>query len=217
VVTHAQAVEQNLAEKYLLSELAEPDREEFEMHFFSCQECAAALNDGAIFIDTARDLVPAAVLPAPQPSLWERWFPQSSRPAFAAMAAALAIVSAGSMYQIRELQQRLDRFDAPRQVPAITLLASRRGPVQNVQIPRGAHEVQISVDVTADEVFPAYLIQMGSSTVRANAPSPGGLIQVLFPVSSLPQGEATIRVRGVRPDGSQSEVTNYLIKIQESP
>jgi hypothetical protein len=133
------------------------------------------------------------------------------------MAAALAIVSSGSLYQIRQLQQQLARFDAPRQVPAFTLLASRRGPVQSIAIPRSAHEVQISVDVTADDVFPAYLVQIGSNSVRANAPAPGGLVQVLFPVSSLPPGDATVRIQGIRPDGSQSEVTQYPIKIQESP
>ena len=217
VVTHAQALEQNLAEKYLLFELNEQEREAFEMHFFACQECAVALRDGAVFMDTARDLVPAAVVPDAKPSLWERWFPQSARPAFAMMAAALMLVCGGSLFQIRELQQRLARFDAPRQIPAFTLLASRRGPVQSISIPRGAHEIQISVDVTADDVFPAYLIQIGSSIVRASAPPPGGLVQVLFPVSSLPTGQASLRVQGVRPDGSQSEVTNYPVKIQESP
>jgi hypothetical protein len=211
-------VEQNLTEKYLLSELPEAEREEFELHYFSCPECAAALRDGALFVDAARDLLPPVSLPQPRPSFWERWFPGPARPAFAAMTALLVMVSGVSWQQVRQLQQKVAGYESPRQVPGFTLLASRRGPQQTFTVPKGAREVQFLLDVSADETFPRYEVQIGSGKpIPVVAPQAGGLVQILVPVTRLPRGLAALRVRGVRPDGSQADVNTYQINIQESP
>jgi hypothetical protein len=217
-VTHEQAVQQNLAEKYLLSELDEADREEFELHFFSCSDCAADLRDGALFIESGRTSIHAPLLPEPVPSFWERWFPVAARPTLAFMTAALVLVSGASLYQLTTLRQQIAGYQEPRQVPGFTLFTARRGPQQTIQIPKGAREVQIQLDVTSEETYASYRVQIGSlSPIPVSAPSPGGLVQILVPVSRLPQGEATIRVQGLRPDGSQTEVGSYQIRIQESP
>lgn len=55
-MTHTEAIERKLVEKYLLSDMGEAEREEFELHFFSCPACAADLKDGAMLIDSAKQI-----------------------------------------------------------------------------------------------------------------------------------------------------------------
>ena len=51
---HSQALRLHAAEKYLLGELAPEVREQFEEHYFECEECANDVKAGAAFIDCAR-------------------------------------------------------------------------------------------------------------------------------------------------------------------
>ena len=51
---HHQATQLTAVEKYLLEELAPELRDEFEEHFFDCQECATDLRATAGFIDAAK-------------------------------------------------------------------------------------------------------------------------------------------------------------------
>jgi len=41
---HQEALRRSAVEKYLLNEMPQPERDEFEEHFFGCQECAADLR-----------------------------------------------------------------------------------------------------------------------------------------------------------------------------
>ena len=61
---HHQATQLTAVEKYLLDELPPEVRDEFEEHFFDCQECATDLRATAGFIDAAKrefKVKPAAV------------------------------------------------------------------------------------------------------------------------------------------------------------
>ena len=51
---HNEALRLQAAEKYVLGELSPPLRNEFEAHFFECQECALDLKATAAFVDNAR-------------------------------------------------------------------------------------------------------------------------------------------------------------------
>jgi len=51
---HLQAVNTLAAERYLLEEMTDAERDEFEGHFFSCKDCAEDLRAGAVMIDGAR-------------------------------------------------------------------------------------------------------------------------------------------------------------------
>jgi len=51
---HSEALRQQAAEKYVLGELPKPLRDEFEQHFFDCQECALDVKAAAGFVDNAR-------------------------------------------------------------------------------------------------------------------------------------------------------------------
>ena len=55
---HSEAVEQMLAERYLLNELPPEMRDAFEEHMFDCPECAFDMRAGAAFIDEAKLQLP---------------------------------------------------------------------------------------------------------------------------------------------------------------
>jgi hypothetical protein len=59
-MTHAQAVEKQAPERYLLDEMPELERYAFEEHFFTCPECAEDVRTGALM----REAVGSGLLPA---------------------------------------------------------------------------------------------------------------------------------------------------------
>jgi hypothetical protein len=77
---HQEAIRLQAAEKYLLGELVPELREQFEEHYFDCQECAGGLRDLGAFVTASRlvlkEDVPAQIAPqlagAERPS-WFRW------------------------------------------------------------------------------------------------------------------------------------------------
>ena len=54
---HDEAVRKRVAEKYVLGELSPALREEYEEHFFDCQECALDVKAAAGFVDNAREIL----------------------------------------------------------------------------------------------------------------------------------------------------------------
>ena len=51
---HNEAVRIQATEKYVLGELPPPLRNDFEEHFFECQECAQNVKAAAEFVDNVR-------------------------------------------------------------------------------------------------------------------------------------------------------------------
>src|SRR5260370_25370453 len=53
-MNHGEAIRLGATEKYVLGELPQSLRDEFEEHYFECLECALALKAAAGFVDNAR-------------------------------------------------------------------------------------------------------------------------------------------------------------------
>lgn len=51
---HQDALRRGAVEKYLLDEIPQPERDEFEKHFFDCQECAEEMRTTAAFLAGAK-------------------------------------------------------------------------------------------------------------------------------------------------------------------
>jgi anti-sigma factor RsiW len=66
---HSEAIQQMIAERYLLDELTLDAREAFEEHLFDCPECALDLRAGAAFVEAAKAQLPKLAGAAPVPSL----------------------------------------------------------------------------------------------------------------------------------------------------
>lgn len=88
---HNQAVDLQLAVKYVLGELPPVQRDEFEDHYIDCPECAKDVHAAAAFADTAREVFreegrSEAPAPARERAGWFALFkPAFAMPAFAAL------------------------------------------------------------------------------------------------------------------------------------
>jgi anti-sigma factor RsiW len=54
---HERALEIQAVERYLIDDLSEAERNEFEEHFFSCEKCADEVRLGARFHAAAREVL----------------------------------------------------------------------------------------------------------------------------------------------------------------
>ena len=115
---HEVVVRQQMTESYLLGELQEKDREEFEAHFFDCPECARDVRAAALFLEQSKMLMAEELVhqPLPSPSTdmaavhrpaqkskagWFSWL----RPAFAVPALAMLLAVIGvQQYRLQHTQ-----------------------------------------------------------------------------------------------------------------
>jgi Putative zinc-finger len=103
MMDHAEAVQKLVAEQYLLGELSEREREEFEQHFFSCSDCAEAVNSGTVLVANARAVLAEGHALAADPAIarqkrWSFWAGWRPAPAMAVAGWIVAAVLAG--YQV---------------------------------------------------------------------------------------------------------------------
>ncbi len=88
---HNEAVRLQAAEKYVLGELPQNLREDYEEHYFECAECALDLKAAAVFVDTSREVLRAqpeksTKKAAAAGSGWFAWLrPVVAVPVFAAL------------------------------------------------------------------------------------------------------------------------------------
>jgi hypothetical protein len=220
-VTHSGAVANNLVEKYLLRELDEAEREEFEIHFFSCPECTTDLQDASLIVEGARRTAarPPVAVPErrkPQQSSWWTLFP--ARFAFPAMALLSTLLAVWLGQQNRAVRQELSYYQQPRQIAEFTLLPATRGPVPVFDVPRDAREIQFSMDIASDQPFVAYRCEIrnlsGARPVSMplKVAKPGQPVQVAIPAPPA-DSELQIRLSGVTATSSESEIFSQPVRL----
>src|SRR5438046_9901580 len=57
LMDHNQAVQLQAAVKYMLGELSQTQRDEYEEHYFDCAECAVDIQALVTFADTGREVL----------------------------------------------------------------------------------------------------------------------------------------------------------------
>ena len=105
---HGEAIRLGSTKKYVLGELPQSLCDEFEEHYFECQECALDLKAAAAFVDNAREVlredVAKAVAKVPDPLRGRfPWFWLAvAVPAFAALLLVIAYQNAVTIPRIQE-------------------------------------------------------------------------------------------------------------------
>jgi len=239
-MNHTEAVEQMVAEKYLLDELSSDARDAFEEHFFDCPDCALDLRAGAVFVREAKTQLPAMKTAYPPPArsaarpkakigVWASLWASLSRPAFAAPVFAALLLAL--VYQNAVTFPGLrSAADQPRLLPVaplhpatrgasrLTLSASRRnGVALPIDLPTGlalapgeAAPAAYSFDLRDPQGKLAF-----SATVSAPAQATGdGQPFTLFiPGVVLKNGSYALTVTGVSAQGERSPVEQYFFDI----
>lgn len=173
---HNQAVELQLAVKYVLGELPTVQRDEFEDHYIDCPECAKDVYAAAAFSDTAREVfreearteaAPASERERGQ-SRWFAWFrPVVAVPAFAAL---LLVLGYQSFVAVPHWKNAAMQSAAPRVLPMFSLIgANTRGPGGLVFKVGQGEPFGLYVDVPVDSTNRTYLLRLedpaGNSTI----------------------------------------------------
>lgn len=218
-MTHDVAIATQAAERYLLEEMSELERHEFEEHYFECEECAADLRAGAHLVASA-GLVPSAPAVTPSPtggsvvSLPQRrraWSAGSVAPL--AAAALLAMVAGYQAFvTVPSLRSRL----APQLVAPIILTPATRGETPVVSL-AGSSPLVLSLDVnltpTSGEL--AYDVRRDAgervATGRTRAPLPGTPLLLLL-ADAPSAGTYVVTLRAA--DGADTSESVYRFTIR---
>jgi len=112
---HLCADREDAAERYLLGQMNEADRDQYEQHFFSCALCADEVKASARFMDTCQSLLSGPRAPAPVMAIAagpgrRAWLPRTSS---AVITGALAATLALAVYQNVVTIPALKRSTAP--------------------------------------------------------------------------------------------------------
>lgn len=209
-MTHQQALDGLASERYLLDEMTEVERFEFEEHYFDCAECAEDVRLGDIIGQEARRVGPAMAA-APQagrpaavltsPKWWRR--PMTAAPW--AVAATLALVVG---YQSLVTVPGLRDAGGSQSIEPVMLRGATRGAGTTVTVAPGQRFVALSAELLTPpqsssltyEILDANRATVASG--RASVPSAGAPLTLLVPADELQAGRFTLTLR----DGDQKTV-----------
>jgi hypothetical protein len=206
-------------ERYLLREMSPVEQEEFERHYFECEECALAVEAGEVFIANTRAVLVDSESEAKKKvesgerrrSFWNPLRLWWTEPAFAFAAAAILILGALSLYQgLVQLPRLRHNLDDARVLPAFQLMASSRGEPAQVTVAPGTRSFSVSADIPPDVHFSRYVCSLSSGgrilfSLPSGAPALGQPITILVPTKDLSPGTYELTIYGVDADGRKSE------------
>src|SRR5271155_4232621 len=153
---HQQATQLMAVEKYLLLELTPEVRDQFEEHFFDCQECAADLRATAGFMDAARKEF--RLHPVPKPATVAKGKSRLTllRPAlvWSALAASLLVIAYQNVVVYPHFKTEIAELKAPEILPSLSLVNgnSRGGQIPAVTV-GGGQPFLLLLDIPAQDRF----------------------------------------------------------------
>jgi hypothetical protein len=228
---HEDAVRLGTAERYLLNELPPDERDEFEEHFFGCQECALDLRAGAAFLSQAKkEFRHQAASPVPgaarvNGTRRQNWVTALLRPAFAvpAFAALLGAVAYQNIVTIPRLDREAASPSQPEILPTISLIsAGARGGETTFLQPAGKPFLllfDIPGDTTGETHFENYTCSLYSpagSLLWKTTISPEqakDTVSVRVPALQAGGGTYSVVVHG-NSAGNAVEVARYPFRLQ---
>ncbi len=224
---HQEALRDRAVEKYLLKEMPPPEREEFEAHFFDCQECAADVRATAAFLDAVKKQLPQwrGGRPARVPK--RPWFDFVWRPAVAAPAFALLLLAVAyqNVVVLPRVAGETAQLKNPEILTSLSLIGgnSRGGAMPSATLATG-QPLLISLDIPTAEQFLSYtcvLVAPSGAVVWRLPVSPTqakDTVAIRVPSGALEQGEYRLVVRGqANAGGEPVDLANYRFTLNGSP
>jgi hypothetical protein len=226
---HTKAISDHSPERYLLREMSPVEAEEFERHYFECEECALAVESGEVFIANTRALLVDAdseankgdTAEAPRQSLWASWTIWWTNPAFALVAAATLVLGALALYQgVVQIPRLRHGLDEARVLPAFQLMATARGEAPQVAVGSGIPSFSISADIPPDVHYSRYMCYLSMSgrtlfNLLVPAPAVGQPITILVPTKGLHPGTYELGIYGTDADGRKSDrVSTFAFTLE---
>lgn len=162
---HGDVIQGFLAEKYLLAELSQGEREEFEAHFFDCEECAMDLRLTDAFLAQTRMELKAELLRAPVAEPRGRLLHFFLRPAWVvpALAAMLLLIAYQNTVVYPSLRREVASLSQPEILPSLALVnGNSRGDEMPSFTVEKSRAFLLSVDIPSEEGFSNYVCSLYS-------------------------------------------------------
>jgi hypothetical protein len=235
---HEGVVRQKMTERYLLGELDDQARQQFEEHYFDCSDCAQDVRAAALFVEQSKVVLAEAPQAAPARSAvtgrataksgWLAWF----RPAFAVPVMALLLAVIG--YQNLVMYPRVERaVNSPRVLPFASVNIGTFGAGGPVISTRSGEGFLLFVRIPPESSYTKYVAQLynpagkpeWSLTIPASAvpdrPVQDRPVQdqwpVQVPAATREAGTYSLVVNGVTAGGESKEVgrSSFELQIQQ--
>lgn len=233
---HVFSDREHAAERYLLGEMNDADRERYEEHFFSCAECAEDVRTTAAFLDDVRSHVAPAGASGTRPAqsatvvAFDRARPRTllsffwPLPAGAAVAATLLVAVLG--YQGMTLAGLKRSIAAEPGIEAVAsyFLPASRGEGPKITVSPDQRRIRFRFSGAFD-AFPFYRVEIRDSAERAvesavlPAPAAGDELQIDVLTARLPSGTYTVLITGIESANATSslEPARYQFTLQRQP
>jgi len=186
---HIFADTEDAAERYLLGQMSESDRDAYEQHFFACVECAQEVKATARFIENCRGVLGGgAATAAPSVTRFEPrpWFRQRTA---IVLTGALAATLALSVYQNMVTIPSLANALVPRAVTALSLAGStsRGSGARTIVAPRDQPFVlYVDIPPGAFDTYDCTIMARDGRTVLGPMPVPAAQTQDPVPLLITP-------------------------------
>lgn len=218
---HGESIRLMAAEKYLLGELTPELREQFEEHFFECQECALDVRAGAALVEHSKVVLsePLATsqsrVPLPATASRVGWF----RPALVVpvLAALLIVVAYQNLVTYPQLKQLAS---SPQILPWASINVSTRG-ANTIQVSPSVREgFHLLVNIPPDSHYTSYTFDLSSPSGKLDwsrtvpATSSDDARSIYVPGANQEQGIYRLAVRGTAASGERSDLGHYSIEVQ---
>ncbi len=216
---HGHALATKASERYLLGEMSEPERFDFESHYFSCESCAEDVRTGAVLARGIKAVCAAGETSAPREPAREKrgWFdwlspaimaPSAAAVAFAVLAGYQALVVIPPMRAIAELEPQ----------EQVTLHAETRGAAPVVHVEKGSGLSILSIDVNVGEPgenLTYELLRPGGEIVKTGAAKvPAAGSPLLFPVYTSVLKPAGLWMLILHPPDPKAIAERYPFQIK---
>jgi hypothetical protein len=218
---HQQALATKASERYLLGEMDEPERFEFEAHYFDCPACAEDVRTGVAMARGIKAVCAEDAALRPHISVVREvprrgWFSWLAPAALVPSTAALAFGCVAA-WQGFVLIPSLRWASAPQALSPIVLRAAARGEEQALSIGRNERLSALSLDVNAaaaGEPLTYELIAPGGAVSKRDAtraPQAGTPLIIFLPTSAIREsGNWVLLLRNQQ----GTEIARYPFSVQ---
>lgn len=210
IMEHEEAIKSLAAERYLLGELAESEREAYEEHLFSCPACFEQVKAGTEFVGQLRRIgaEPAAGMAQPH---WQQSLRSILRPA-PAFALAAFLLAGTSLYQNMITIQMLK---AP-QVESRYMLTEQTRGKSAISAPRNSR-IRLATEFRRTQDFGSYEAQIQTTDGKVKIAVPfqpsQDTIEFSLYAGSLQPGKYVLVVQG-RDGDSRQELARAPFTMQ---
>lgn len=223
---HEVVVRQKLTERYLLNELGEKERDEFEEHYFVCQECARDVHAASEFVEHSKIVLAenpeqasdAAASRRKPTAGWLAWL----RPAWAAptLALLLAVVAYQNLVTYPNLRSALDQ---PRVLPSAFVGLNTMGDSRESITTTQGRSFLLLVRIPPGGTYVQYIADLYNpdKSIECSTPLPANPGQEYWPIyvpgKNRRAGTYKVQVTGITAAGEHKDLGNALFELQIQP